>query len=301
MEFRILGPLEVRTERGVLQVPGAKPRAILAVLLLHPNETVSSERLALALWGEDAPAGATKTVQVNVSRLRKALGGADVIETMSSGYRVRVRPGELDAERFERLAEDGRIALEDGHPRRAASLLREALALWRGPPLADLADEPFAPEVRVEADLAAGAHAHLVGELQQLASANPRRERLHGQLMLALYRAGRQADALEVYRSVRERLVEELGVEPGRELRRLHDAVLHQDPVLEPGPVGGELPPELSGAAASPIAGRTAELARPAAGRAARAGRRARVARRSPGDRQDASGRRVRARGAPAR
>ena len=170
MEFKILGPFEVSNERGAVALGGAKSRVVLAVLLLNANKPVSAERLAQALWGEDAPPGAVKAVQVHVSRLRKALGDGDVVETTSAGYRLRVDPGELDAEHFEHLVEDGRHALAAGHPEQAAIVLREALMLWRGSPLPELAFEPFAQaeiarldeqrlaavEARVEADLAAG-------------------------------------------------------------------------------------------------------------------------------------------------
>src|SRR3954454_15253079 len=144
MEFRILGPVEVRTEHGIVSLGGRKPRAVLAVLLLHANEPVSAERLAAALWGERASVGAVKAVQVNVSRLRKALGDGGIVTTSDAGYCVRVAPGELDAECFERLVEEGRRALAAGRPERAGAVLREAAALWRGPPLADLPFEPFA-------------------------------------------------------------------------------------------------------------------------------------------------------------
>ena len=229
---------------------GAKPRALLALLALHANQPVSAERVAVALWGEDVPPSAVKTVQVYVARLRKALGDPGVLATTPAGYRLRVRPGELDAERFERLVADGRRSLAEGRAERAAAELRQALELWRGPPLAELAATPFAPaeiarleeqqlgavEVRVEADLAAGRHAELVAELGQLTREHPWRERLHAQLMLALYRAGRQADALEAYRHAREVLVDELGIEPGAELHDLHEAILAQDPGLERSP-----------------------------------------------------------------
>ena len=181
-----------------------KPRAVLAVLLLHANEPVSAERLALALWGEDAPADATRTVQVYVSRLRTALGEPEAIATTPAGYRLRVRPGELDAERFARGVEAGRRALAAGQPERAAALLREALGLWRGPPLAELEFEPFAQveiarleeqrlaalEARVEADLAAGRHAELVASCSVWSPSTRRASACARQLMLALYRAG---------------------------------------------------------------------------------------------------------------
>jgi DNA-binding SARP family transcriptional activator len=144
VEFRILGPLEVRSESGVVALGGIKPRAVLAVLLLHANESVHVERLALALWGEDVPASAVKTVQAYVSRLRKALGDAEILATTPAGYCLRVRADELDAERFVRLVEDGRRALDAGRAEHAAGVLCEALALWRGPPLGELAFEPFA-------------------------------------------------------------------------------------------------------------------------------------------------------------
>jgi predicted ATPase/DNA-binding SARP family transcriptional activator len=247
MEFRILGPLEVRADGGPVALGGAKPRGLLAVLLLRANEPVSAERLAVALWGEDAPAGAVKTIQVYVSRLRRALGDANLLATMPAGYRLRVRPGELDAERFERLAVEGHQALADGAPERAGRVLREALSLWRGPALAEFAFDAFAQaeigrleeerqaalEARVEADLAIGRHPELAGELQQLVALHPLRERLHGQLMLSLYRSGRQADALEVYRHARDVLVEQLGIEPGPELHALESAVLAHDPALD--------------------------------------------------------------------
>ena len=250
LEFGILGPLEVRADGRAVQLGGARPRAVFAMLALHANQPVSAERLALALWGEDVPPSAVKTVQVYVARLRKALGDPNVLVTTPAGYRLRVRPGELDADRFERLVADGREALADGRAEHAAARLREALELWRGPPLAEVASAPFAPaeiarleeqrlaavELRVEADLAAGRHAELVGELQQLTSQHPWRERLHAQRMLALYRSGRQADALEAYRHAREVLVEQLGIEPGPELHDLHEAILAHDPGIDAPP-----------------------------------------------------------------
>ncbi len=247
MEFRILGSLDVRGDSGSVTLGGPKPRALLAMLLLHANEPVSTDRLAIALWGDDAPAGAAKTIHVHVSRLRRAPGEPDAVVTTPGGYQLRVLAGELDADRFEQLAAEGRRALADGEPDRAARVLREALSLWRGPALADVAFEAFAQanverlederlaalEARVEADLALGRHAELVGELAQLVAAHPLRERLHAQLMLALYRTGRQADALEAYRRAREVLVEQLGIEPGPELHDVQQAILAQDPALD--------------------------------------------------------------------
>jgi WD40 repeat protein/DNA-binding SARP family transcriptional activator len=274
MEFRVLGPLEAFSERGKVELGGPKPRAVLGVLLLHANEPVSAERLAIALEGEDAGPSAPKRVQVHVSRLRKALGDGGILTRGPAGYRLRVRPGELDAERFRRLHEEGRRALTLGQTEHAAAMLHEALALWRGPPLAELDLDPLeltevarleeqrlaAVEACVEADLAAGRHAALVGELQQLVADNPARERLAGQLMLALYRCGRQAEALETYREARERLVQ-IGVEPGPELRRLQMAILRQDASLEAPPAVAELPRELDAATSPALVGRDAELA----------------------------------------
>ena len=188
MEFRILGPLEVLDGQRPVSVNGPKPRSILAVLLLHAGEPVSAERLAQALWGDDAPANAAKVVQVHVSRLRKALGAPGLIVTTPAGYNIRLDPADLDATRFEQLVADGRSALAEGDAAGAAELLRDALRLWRGPPLADLAFEPFAaPEIarleeqrlqaletRIEADLAAGTHAEIAGELGRSSLSTPR-------------------------------------------------------------------------------------------------------------------------------
>jgi predicted ATPase/DNA-binding SARP family transcriptional activator len=246
MEFKVLGPLEVSRDGRAVALGGGKPRALLAFLLLHANEPVGAERLAGALWGENAPPGAVATVRVHVSRLRKAFGEERRLTTGPAGYGIRVQPGELDAERFERLLDDGRRALTAQRAEEASELLRGALGLWRGPPLADLTFEQFAQveiarleelrlaalELRVDADLAAGRHAELVPELQRVVAQQPLREHLHCQLMLALYRGGRQADALVVYRHARTVLVEQLGIEPGGELRALERAVLAHDPEL---------------------------------------------------------------------
>jgi WD40 repeat protein/DNA-binding SARP family transcriptional activator/ABC-type hemin transport system ATPase subunit len=275
MDFRILGPLEVLGASGKVPLEGTKPRAVLAVLLLHPNEPVSADRLALALWGDQAPPGAVKTLQVHVSRLRKALGDPELVETSPAGYRIRVRAGELDADRFARRLEQAQRALRGGQPEKAAAMLREALGMWRGPPLAELTFEPFAQaeiarleeqrlaalETRIEADLTLGRHAALVSELRQLVAEHPSRERLVAQLMLALWRSGRQTEALETYRDARAVLVDAAGVEPGPELQRLHEAILHHDPSLDAPEAAPDLPPELDPAGAPPLAGRDAELA----------------------------------------
>jgi DNA-binding SARP family transcriptional activator len=242
MEFRILGPVEVREGDRVLKLGGAKQRAVLALLLLHANEVVSRDRLIDELWSESPPETAPTALQVHVSQLRKALG-RDLILTQPPGYLIRVGDGELDLDRFERLVASAR----GEEPGKAARLLREALALWRGLPLAEL-DLSLAPaertrleeqrlaalEQRIDADLGLGRHADLVPELESLVREQPLRERLRGQLMLTLYRCGRQADALEVYRSGRRRLDEELGLEPDDELQRLERAILNHDPSLEP-------------------------------------------------------------------
>ncbi len=253
MKFRILGPLEVSDNGHEIVLAGSKQGALLAILLLHANEVVSSDRLIEELWGERPPPSAHKSLQVHVSRLRRSLGNGDangsggIVVTRAGGYLARVEPGELDLERFERLVEEGERALADGARERAVELLREALRLWRGPPLADFTYEPFAQteiarleelrltaiEQRIEAELALGRASRLVGELEPLVAAHPYRERLRAQLMLALYRSGRQTEALEEYGRARQVLVEELGIEPGRELAELQRRILAQDPSLE--------------------------------------------------------------------
>jgi YVTN family beta-propeller protein len=231
MDFRILGPVEVAEHDRVFHLGRGRQRALLALLVLHANEVVSQARLVDELWGESPPATASTALHGYVSRLRKLLG-PDRLETSVPGYRLRVDEGELDRDRFVALAQAGRHA--------------EALALWRGPPLADIAYEPFAQEhialleelrlacleSRIDDDLAAGAGAELVGELEALVRAHPLRERFRAQLMLALYRSGRQAEALDAYQAAREALVGELGLEPGEELRTLQKQILVQDPEL---------------------------------------------------------------------
>ncbi len=246
MRFQILGPFEVRDDLGrEVVLGGPKQRAVLAILLLHMGEVVASERLIDELWAESPPKRAPNTLQVYVSNLRKPLG-AGVLTTRSGGYRLEPGTFDLDAEEFEQLTAEGRRALRAGDAGGAHRLLVRALALWRGPALADFTYEPFAQgeiarleeeriaasEDRLDALLATGGDAGLVGELERMIREHPLRERLRGQLMLALYRAGRQADALDAYRQARERLVDELGIEPGEELRALQAAILNQDPSL---------------------------------------------------------------------
>jgi DNA-binding SARP family transcriptional activator len=246
VEFRVLGPLEV-LEHGVsLALGGVKQRAVLAILLLHRGEVVSSERLIDELWGERPPATAAKTLQGYVSHLRKALG-AGVLETHGHGYRLTVGPDQVDVDRFERLAAEGGVALSDGDRVDAAERLRRALGLWRGSPLADFAYEQFAQaeiarleearlaaiEDRIEADLALARHMQVVVELNGLIATHPHRERLHAQLMLALYRCGRQVDALDTYQRARRVLLGEFGIEPSERLRQLEAAILAQDRGLQ--------------------------------------------------------------------
>jgi DNA-binding SARP family transcriptional activator/tetratricopeptide (TPR) repeat protein len=253
VEFRLLGPLEVLRDGRPVALGGRKPRALLAILLLHANEVVSADRLIDGLWGASPPGAAGNTLQAHVSQLRKALGGKEDappngrILTQRPGYVIQVHPDELDLARFEHLIDRGRRALAGGELDVAARLLREALRLWRGPALAEFAYEPFAAsaiarleelrlvavEERIETDLAAGGHGGLVPELEQLTAAHPLRERLRGQLILALYRAGRQADALRVYQETRRALVDELGILPSPALQELERAILLQDPALE--------------------------------------------------------------------
>jgi len=252
VEFRILGPLEVVEGRQVLTLGGPRQRGLLALLLTKANEVVSVDTLIDALWGARPPRAAANTLQYHVSQLRKLLGSGETIITREPGYLIRVEPDELDLFRFERLVAEA----EQASPDKAARLLRDALALWRGPPLADLAGESFAqPEIRrleevrlavleqrLEADLALGQHARLVAELEGLVRQHPFRERLRAALMRALYGAGRQAEALNVYRETRQTLVDELGIEPSPALQELERAILRQDPALTP--AGDATPPE---------------------------------------------------------
>ena len=246
MEFKLLGQLEAWDGDVPLALGGPLERALLALLLLNANELMPTERLVDELWGEEPPKAAVKTVQVYVSRLRKRLG-ADAIVTRPPGYLLAVDREEIDLYRFERLTAEGRDALTAGDAITAGERLREAVSLWRGAALADFPYEPFAQpdaarlgelrlaalEDRIDVDLRGGMARELIGELQGLTARHPLRERLRGQLMLALYRAGRQAEALDVYRDTRTTLVEELGIEPSRQLQELELAILIQDRSLE--------------------------------------------------------------------
>jgi DNA-binding SARP family transcriptional activator len=243
LEFRILGPVEAVGDAGPLPLGGVKQRALLALLLLEGGRVVSSDRLIDALWAGSPPATASASLQNFVSQLRKALG-AQAIETRPPGYRLRLEGAELDLARVRRLVDEARA----GDLPRRARLLAEALEQWRGDPLGELADEEFArPEAarlaemrltlveeHVEAELALGRHAELVAGLARLVRDQPLRERLRGQLMLALYRAGRQAEALEVYRDGRAALVEQLGIEPSPLLQQLHTTILRQEHAVVP-------------------------------------------------------------------
>jgi DNA-binding SARP family transcriptional activator len=275
MEFRILGPLEVVGPDGPIPLGGPLQRAVLALLLTRANEVVSTDRLVDELWSGEPPRTAANTIQYYVSQLRKLLG-SDRILTRPPGYAIRIDEGELDLDRFERLVASGDA---DG--------LREALDLWRGPPLADFAYASFAGseigrleelrlaalEERIEADLAFGRHAQLVGELEALVRDHPLRERLRAQLMLALYRSGRQAEALEAYQDARRTLVEELGIEPGAPLQRLEKAILVHDPELDlqrPAPQASPTTEETRAILVAPQAGEALDdllaLAEPLAG-----------------------------------
>ena len=237
----------MRDGERIVELEGAKARALLVLLLLHANEVVPSDRLIDDLWSGSPPSTAANALQVYVSRLRKLLGREAVV-TRAPGYQLRVEPDRVDALRFARLVEEAREALADGRPDAALAGLEEALALWQGAPLAEFVYEAFAQapinrleELRLtaleegfEARLALGRGADLVADLEALVAEHPLRERLRGQLMLALYRAGRQAEALELYQETRRLLVDELGIEPSPNLQRLETAILRQDPALEP-------------------------------------------------------------------
>jgi DNA-binding SARP family transcriptional activator len=248
-EFQILGPVEVIEAGRPLPLGGPRQRALLALLLLHANEVVPADRLVGELWTSGGPQLPQTALQNHILRLRKVLG--DRITSRGSGYAIRVEPGELDLDRFEHLV----AAAAELEPAGRAAMLAEALALWRGPPLANVAAESFATveaarleelrlaalEERIDADLELGRHSEVVGELRTLATEHPLRERLCGLLMLALYRCGRQAEALDVFRDERKLLDSELGLEPSPTLRELELAILRQDPALA-APAAGRKP-----------------------------------------------------------
>ncbi|MBV9334470.1 MAG: AAA family ATPase, partial [Solirubrobacterales bacterium] len=248
MHFGVLGPFEVVDDQGrELALGGPKQRSVLALLLLHRGEIVSSERLVRELWGERAPPSAPNTIHVYISNLRKALGEGRLL-TRPTGYLLQTEHADVDVDRFELLLTLGRQARRQGDAPGAHEALREALGLWRGAPYADFAYEAFAQreiarldearlnalEERIDAQLELGDHAAVVGELEALSAEQPVREHVHEQLMLALYRCGRQADALRAYRRIRTHLVDELGLEPGPVLKRLQAQILEQDPALHP-------------------------------------------------------------------
>ena len=254
MEFRILGPLEAWQAGRLISLGGPKQRALLAVLLINANRVVPTERLIALIWGEDAPETAGATLQVTISNLRKILEPQhargllyEVLVSQPAGYMLRLASDQLDSARFEMLAAGGRQALVEGNALVAAETFRQGLALWRGAALSDFSTDRFALaestrlnemmletlEGRIEADLALGRHAELVGELESLLLKHPLRERLCAQLMLALYRYGRQADASDVYYKTRDALVEQQGMDPGTDLQSLFKAILNHDPSLD--------------------------------------------------------------------
>jgi predicted ATPase/DNA-binding SARP family transcriptional activator len=277
IEFRILGPLELSVDDRVLPLGSPKQRALLALLLVHANETVSRDRLIAELWAEAPPASVESAFHVYLSRLRRLLESAgigDLLARESHGYRLRVEPGQLDVSHFDKLVDEGSEALASGNPELAADRFREALTLWRGPALADLQFERFAVtasarleekrvsalEQRLEADLALGRHRQLIAELESLVAEHPYRERLRAQLMLVLYRSGRQADALRAYQEARRTLADELGLEPGAELRELQRRILRHDPTLALGIISADLALRLP-APPNRLLGRERELA----------------------------------------
>ncbi|MEA2684957.1 MAG: hypothetical protein QOE93_152, partial [Actinomycetota bacterium] len=294
MQYRVLGPFEVQDEERVLDLGRPKQRAVLAVLVLEANGVVSLDRLIDLLWGDERPAQSTASLQVYVSNLRRVLEPhrppnrpPTVLLTRPPGYVLRIGPAELDAVRFEALAAEGHRLLAAGRLPSARLALEEALALWRGEPLAEYSFQRFAQpsiarwtelrhvaiEDRIEADIELGAHGSAVAALKGLVVDLPLRERLWGLLMVALYRDGRQGDALRTYAEARQVLIEKLGVEPGHELRRIESAILAQAPSVgwRRAPQAGTPPPIILGresthrtpaAAAPPMVGRTSDVAR---------------------------------------
>lgn len=280
MEFGLLGPLLVDTGPARIEVSAPKQRIVLAALLLQANRVVTAQRLTELVWDGRPPAGARTALQNHVMRLRQALGSpvADRIRTSGPGYLIEVHPGELDLERFRVLQQDGCRAADEGRWAEARSLLNQALGQWRDDALLDVPSELLRGEagdqlaelrartltVRIDADLELGGHEAAIAEIRRLIDQQPLNERPYGQLMLALYRSGRQADALAVYRELRHRLVEELGIEPCPDLRELHQRILSADAelpgratVAEPSPGDAEPAP---GPRRNRAASRTARL-----------------------------------------
>ncbi|MFD0479546.1 BTAD domain-containing putative transcriptional regulator [Nonomuraea thailandensis] len=285
MRFQILGPTNVLGEDGrPVTLGGPRVRALLTLLALHAGRIVGAEQLVDGMYGPRPPEGVANALQSQVSRLRRALG-RDLVEFHPAGYRLVADPRDVDARRFELLTAEGRQALAGGDPGRAAALLREALELWRGAPLADAPHAEAAAaaleelrlaatEDRAQADLDLGRHRELVAELSQLTTAHPLRERLRAQLMRALYGSGRQAEALTVYEETRKLLDDELGIEPGAELAAAHLAVLRADPALGPALPPGTTPPQPSTPGAAAPAGTAGQGG---AGQPARRGLRAQL------------------------
>jgi DNA-binding SARP family transcriptional activator len=256
MEFRTLGELEVRDGENVVPIRGAVQRSVIAVLLVRANTVVRVDDLIDEVWGDHAPESAPKMVQNAVSKLRQN-GLGEKLATRAGGYVLQIEPGEVDARRFEQLLDDARLALAEGDPARADALVREAEGLWRGPPFADLGGAPFAQleigrleelrleaaELAADAGLALGHHSELATRLEKLVAEHPLRERLRQQLMLSLYRSGRQAEALAAYQAARAYLRDELGLEPSPSLQRLEQAILLQDPALTPEFLAAPAPP----------------------------------------------------------
>jgi DNA-binding SARP family transcriptional activator len=274
MDYRILGPLEAFDGERGLSLGGARQRSVLAFLLLRSNEAVTRDLIVDELWGEDPPPSAAKVLQNCISALRKELpGGPETLRTVGTAYALQLGPEELDRDRFERRLASGRAALAAGESEEAAEQLRGALAQWRGAPLSDFAYERFAREEivrleelhvaaledRIEADLALGRADELVPEIESLVARHPMRERLRRQLMLALYRSGRQAEALAAYHEARQTLLGELGIEPTRALQELERAILAQDPALDARPAT-HAAARPGRHAVSPLVGRDGEL-----------------------------------------
>src|SRR4051794_1809846 len=283
MRVGLLGVLEVVDDGGrEVEVAGAKLRAFLAILALHTGRVVPAEQLIDALWGEDPPTGVRNGLQGLASKLRRTLGSSDIVAMRGAGYALGLPADAVDVHRYEQLVATARTAAANQDLPEAAALLAEAASLWRGEPLAEFAYEAFAAgatprltelhleaaEERLDIELQLGRHERSIAELEELVSAHPLRERLRGLLMLALYRAGRQADALRVFQEGRHHLAEELGLEPGHALRELEAAILAQDRSLDPPTVAPSPPngpparPETHAIpqALTPLVGRDTEL-----------------------------------------